>query len=213
MPVLGLRLTAGPIELRGVTDEDLPVLADLASRGVHEADAMPFMVPWTQGSPEEISRAVAAYHWRCRGEWSLDRWSMQLGVWHEGALVGCQGLDAEDFLVTRTAETGSWLGMEHHGQGIGTAMRQVICAFAFDHLDAEEITSCAFADNPASQAVSRKVGYRENGRRRVKRGPGQGKLAQEQLFVLCREDLNRYEEPLNVSGLEALRGSMGLGTH
>lgn len=102
------------------------------------------------------------------------------------------------------------LGLEHHGHGIGTAMRQVICAFAFDSLDAEEITSCAFADNPASQAVSRKVGYRENGRRRVKRGPGEGELAQEQLFVVGPHDLVRYNQPLQVNGLDALRRSIGL---
>lgn len=39
-------------------------------------------------------------------------------------------------------------------------MRQVMCAFLFDHL---AITSSAFTDNPASLAVSRKVGYRPNG--------------------------------------------------
>ena len=43
-------------------------------------------------------------------------------------------------------------------------MRQMICAFLFDHLDFEEITSGAFTDNPASLAVSRKVGYRDERR-------------------------------------------------
>ena len=60
-------------------------------------------------------------------------------------------------------ETGSWLGMKHHGRGIGTVMRQALCAFMCDHLDAAEVTSAAFVDNHASLAVSRKVGYRENG--------------------------------------------------
>lgn len=27
-------------------------------------------------------------------------------------------------------------------------MRQTLCAFVFDHLDAEEVTSGAFEDNP-----------------------------------------------------------------
>lgn len=37
-------------------------------------------------------------------------------------------------------------------------MRQALCAFLFDCLDAQEITAGAFVDNPASLAVSRKVG-------------------------------------------------------
>ena len=48
------------------------------------------------------------------------------------------------------ADKRSWLGRGFQGRGIGTAMRRVICAFAFDHLDAEQVTSGAFSDNPAS---------------------------------------------------------------
>jgi hypothetical protein len=48
-------------------------------------------------------------------------------------------------------------------------MRQVICAFVFDHLDAEYVTSGAFSDNLASLGVSRKVGYADNGWEPVKR--------------------------------------------
>jgi hypothetical protein len=36
--------------------------------------------------------------------------------------------------VNRTTETGSWLAYRFQGRGIGTAMRRVIAAFAFDHL-------------------------------------------------------------------------------
>ena len=49
----------------------------------------------------------------------------------------------------------------------------MMCAFVFDHLDAVQITSGAFTDNPASLAVSRKVGYRENGVVRRERRPGE----------------------------------------
>ena len=46
-PVLGLRVTAGPIELSGADDATLIALADLAFEGIHEPDAMPFLQPWT----------------------------------------------------------------------------------------------------------------------------------------------------------------------
>jgi RimJ/RimL family protein N-acetyltransferase len=208
MPMLGLRISAGPLELRGITDDDLPALCDLAARGIHPPDRMPFSTPWTLASGEELMRNTAKYHWHNRATWSPDAWMLNLGVWWEGELAGTQGLTTVDYLVTRTGETGSWLGRRFQGRGIGTAMRQAICAFAFDHLDAEEVTSGAFEDNPASLAVSRKVGYRDNGVRRMKRGAGE--LGLNRQLVLRPEDLVRGEHPLAVEGVGALRESIGL---
>ncbi len=207
LPLLGLRISAGPLELRGLSDEDLPALCELASRGIHPEDEMPFSVPWSVGPPAEIAARVAAYHWRCRGSWSPQQWSMQLGVWHEGVLVGCQGMQSVDYLITRTAGTGSWLGQPYQGRGIGTAMRQVICTFAFDHLDTVEVTSAALRYNRASQAVSRKIGYRDNGEQRTSLGDD---LVVELHYRLSAENLLRYEHPLVIEGLGPLRRSIGL---
>jgi hypothetical protein len=100
--------------------------------------------------------------------------------------------------------------MAHQGRGIGTAMRRAICALAFDHLDAEEVTSGAFTDNPASLAVSRKVGYRLGGQTRLRRR--QGELAVNQQLVLRPDDLVRGEHPVTVEGLPAFRRAIGLDT-
>lgn len=208
LPLLGLRITAGPLELRGITDDDLVLLCDLAERGIHDPDSMPFYFPWTAAPRGELARNTAAYHWRSRAAFSIASWALHLGVWLDGELVGSQGYETENFLVTRTGETGSWLGREYQGRGIGTAMRQVVCAFVFDHLGAEEVTSGAFLDNPASLAVSRKVGYRDNGVRRLRRRDGE--LALNQQLVLRPEHLVRSEHQLVVEGLPAFRRSIGL---
>ena len=76
-----------------------------------------------------------------------------------GVLVGLQELMAKDFAVTRTVETGSWLGAAHQGDGIGTEMREAVLQFAFDHLKATRADSGAFVDNPRSLRVSEKLGY------------------------------------------------------
>lgn len=206
-PVLGLRIAAGPLELRGITDDDLVRLCELAQGGIHPPEQMPFYVPWTDAAPDALARSTAAYHWRNRADYTVSSWGLELGVWYDGVLVGCQGLRTSDFLTTRTGETGSWLGREHQGRGIGTRMRQAICAFAFDHLDAAEVTSGAFLDNPASLAVSRKVGYRENGRQRLERRAGE--MAVNQGLVLTPADLVRGD-PLAVEGLPAFRRLVGL---
>ncbi|MBA3780717.1 MAG: GNAT family N-acetyltransferase [Nocardioides sp.] len=207
-PPLGLRATAGPVELRGIGDDDLVTLAELAVAGIHEPDRMPFFFPWTDVPADELPMQFVKYHWKLRAEWSPSSWELNLGVWFEGTLVGVQGVSTRDFLVTRAGETGSWLGQAQQGRGIGTAMRQAICALCFDHLGFTEITSGAFVDNPASLAVSRKVGYRLNGVRRLARRPGE--LAVNQGLVLSPDDFVRGEHSLEVTGADAVRRSIGL---
>lgn len=207
LPLLGLRITAGPLELRGITDDLLMPLADLAVAGIHDPAAMPFYVPWSTAPADVLPRNFAQFHWSNRASFSPRRWTLELAVLWEGRLVGCQGFSTHDYLVTRTGETGSWLGREFQGRGIGTAMRRAICAFAFDHLDAAEVTSGAFADNPASLAVSRRVGYRPNGVRRLERRPGEVAVVQE--LLLAPQDLVHGPD-LEVAGGDAFRAAIGL---
>lgn len=207
-PPLGLTIEAGPVVLRGICDEILPALCDLVVRGIHDPDEMPFYSPWTDAPREQLALNTAAYHWRARADFAPQAWGLHLAVFHEDRLVGTQGFETSDYLVTRTGETGSWLGREFQGRGIGTAMRRAICAFAFDHLDAVAITSGAFLDNPSSLGVSRKLGYQPNGIRRLKRR--EGELALNQAFLLAPEDFVRGPHPLQVSGLTEIRQFIGL---
>jgi RimJ/RimL family protein N-acetyltransferase len=207
LPLLGLRITAGPVELRGVTDDLIVPLAELASAGIHDADLMPFYSPWSLTTAEQMPRSMGQFHWGQRAGFSVTKWGADLAVFYEGEIVGVQGIGTHDYLITRTAETGSWLSRRYQGKGIGTAMRQVICAFAIDCLDAEQITSAAYTDNPASLAVSRKCGYTENGFEFKTR---MGKRATLQRIVLEPANLVRYEHELTVAGLSDFRRSIGL---
>ncbi len=203
-----LRVQCGPLELRAIADEDIPVIVDLVLDGVHEPGQMPFAQPWTEAPWHELARNTAAYYWSTRASFSPNDWTLDLVVRLDGQIVGVQGFHALDYLVVRTGETGSWLGRAHQGRGIGTTMRQVICALLFDHLDAHEITSAAFLDNPASLAVSRKVGYVDNGTFREQRRPGE--LARSRKLLLTRDRFIRPEHPVHVEGAAALRTAIGL---
>ncbi|HSP53924.1 MAG TPA: GNAT family protein [Cryobacterium sp.] len=207
-PPFGLKITCGPVTLSPVRDADLPALAALALAGVHAPTEMPFFFPWTTGSPAEVRLRLMQYHWERRAAMSPAAWTLETTVRFDGEVVGCQSISTRDYLVTRTGETGSWLGLKHHGRGIGTVMRQALCAFMFDHLDAAEVSSAAFVDNPASLAVSRKVGYRENGVGRLKRRDGE--MALNQRLVLTATTLNRAETELKVEGTRQLREFLGL---
>jgi len=207
LPLLGLRITAGPIELRGITDDLLGSLADLAVEGISSPGGPPFLTPWKTEPPRDLPRSFAQYYWQLRADFSPDRWTAPLAVLWDGEPAGVQELFGDKYLVNRTAETGSWLARRFQGRGIGTAMRQVIAAFAFDHLDAQHVTSAAFSDNVASVSVSRKVGYTENG---VDIWAREGMPVLHQRFLLSRGNLVRYEHPLMVAGLAAFRHSIGL---
>jgi len=207
LPLLGLRITAGPIELQGITDDLLGPLACLAAEGISSPGGPPFLTPWKAEPPQDLPRFLAQYYWRLRADFFPDRWTAPLAVLWDGELAGVQELFGDKYLVNRSTETGSWLARRFQGQGIGTAMRQVIAAFAFDQLDAKHVTSAAFTDNPASVSVSRKVGYTENG---IDIWAREGKPVPHQRFLLSQGNLVRYEHPLMVTGLDAFRRSIGL---
>ena len=206
-PPYRLELCAGDLQLRVVSDDDVPGLVDLALAGIHAPDRMPFSTPWTLSPPEKLPAELVRYFSSVRASFGPDSFDLLFAVRVAGELVGVQGLHGRDYPVTRTVETGSWLGLAHQGRGIGTRMRQTVCAYAFDELAAAEVTSAAFVDNPASLAVSRKVGYRPNGVVRLKRRDGE--MALNQKLVLASGDLVRGE-PLEVVGARDLRVFLGL---
>jgi RimJ/RimL family protein N-acetyltransferase len=212
LPALGLRIAvtspAGDLVLAGITDDLLAELAEVAKAGIHDPERMPFTFPWTDTAPERFALQFAQYHWGTRASWSPEKWDLNLAVLQDGRPIGVQGFSTSDYLVTRVGETGSWLGQVHQGRGVGTIMRRAICAFLFDHLDAVRITSGYFSDNPGSGAVSRKVGYRENGTERRQRRPGE--LATLTLLTLDPDDFDRGGVEIEVEGLAPFRRSVGL---
>ncbi|WP_106813860.1 GNAT family N-acetyltransferase [Microbacterium timonense] len=183
-PASALRVTSGDLELRWIDDEILVELAELAGRGIHDPADMPFEHPWSRGTADEVGRSVLTYQWSARTQVTRDRFALELAVLHDGRPVGIQGLTARDWPVLRSVQTGSWLGREHQGRGIGTRMRVMALHLAFDGLGADEATSGAFADNPASNAVSRRVGYQPDGAVRVARD---GVAVAHNRYVMSRE--------------------------
>jgi len=160
-PPADLRLQTPDLELRWPSPDDLGELADLAAAGVHDPEVQPFMVPWTDDSPEERARGTLQYNWSRWGSWKPSDWVLPFAVIRDEVVVGSQALGGHDFAVLREVHTGSWLGLRYQGQGIGTQMRAAVLQLAFEGLGARWAVSAAFDDNPASLGVSRKLGYRD----------------------------------------------------
>ena len=148
------------------------------------------------------------YHRSLRESWKPESWTIDLGIWTNGVLVGVQGIGAEAFAERRTVDTGSWLGSSHQGSGIGTEMRAAVIELAFGHLGARAVTSAAFEANTASRRVSEKLGYSIVGRDSLSpRGTPQPHL----LLRLEREDWAGAPFPVVVEGIEPCLPLFGAG--
>jgi RimJ/RimL family protein N-acetyltransferase len=200
-PLLGLRLRTPRLELRLPTAAEIDELADVARRGVHPPDLMPFSVAWTDTTASASVRDdFAAFHLGLRADWRPEDWMLECGVWADGRLVGAQALRGVGFHDRREVSTGSWLGCAFQGSGYGTEMRAAILHLAFAGLGAEVAESGALEGNVASERVSEKLGYSRAGERTVtpRRAP-----VREQIFRLDAatwESSNRLA--VAIAGLE-----------
>ena len=151
--------------LRVGTTGEVRALGELARRGIHPPEEMPFGVAWSDrtalpGFLEEF----AAFHRE-----HLDR----LDSRGAGASTSSSGSTASSSAPRASAgggsprsplsATGSWLGREAQGRGIGTEMRAAALELAFRGLGAEAATSGWLEGNAASGRVSEKLGYRKTG--------------------------------------------------
>jgi RimJ/RimL family protein N-acetyltransferase len=216
-PPFALRISCGPLELRVLRDDDLPELVELVRGGIQVPGLpMPFLRDWHEeafepGSPDGFPTTSLSWWWTQRASFAPDDWRLALVVRRDGVLVGMQDLHATDFALTRLVMTGSWLGSAHQGMGTGTLIRQLVVGFAFDELGADQCESGYIVGNRASAAVSRKVGYVNNGQRRIVQHTRQGKVGvHEQRVVVTPATFVRPDDHVPVEGASALRRFLGI---
>lgn len=207
-PLFGLRVRTPVLELRYPDDHDLTALAAL-SGDIHDDDFLPFSGTWSLLPDGERERAVLQYHWGRRGDFSAERWRLELVAVVDGQVVGTQGAIAQDFPITRTLETGSWLGRAHQGKGLGKEMRAAILHLAFEGLGALRADTGAVEGNAASLAVTARMGYHANGDSIDATNGVRTRLLR---FTLDREAwlLSRRDD-IELVGLEPCRELFGLG--
>ena len=132
---------------------------------------------------------------------------MNLGIFHDGRPMGSQSIHGRQFAVYRTVDTGSWLGAAFQGHGYGKEMRAAVLAFAFDGLGARYAESGAFIDNDRSNAVSRSLGYEENGRAEL---APRGEPRETIRWRMSAEQWRSRERPsVTIEGLDACRDLFG----
>jgi RimJ/RimL family protein N-acetyltransferase len=207
-PLFDLEVRTPRLTLRYADDHLCTELATLASKGIHDPSTMPFAIPWTDIESPELERQAFRFWWGCRADTSPAKWNLILVAIVDATVVGTTSLGSSEFAVTRTFETGSWLGRDHQGRGLGKEMRYATLQLGFDGFGAEQATTGAFSDNPASLGVTRSLGYEPNGRLRHER---RGELAESLRFQMTREHWATIRrDDISLHGVEAVRELLGL---
>ena len=127
-------------------------------------------------------------YWRSLAHWKPETWHLSLAVYMDDEPVGVQDIWANDFFRARSVGTCSWITRSRQGKGFGTESRSAVLEFAFSCLMAGEARTEYYHGNIASERVSRKLGYVNNGERLTYRegsgqitecppAPHQGKMA------------------------------------
>ena len=197
-PLFDLRLQAGAVLLRPVTDPDLEVLATLLPDDV-ELDPRSERFAGLADDRDRQRRFVQGA-WRSRGSWSPRAWCLDLGVEVDGELVGLQSLEGDDFGELRTVDSASWLVVAARGRGLGTSMRAAALGLAFEHLGAVAAVSSAVLDNHASLGVSQRLGNADNG---ISRVSTRGGVAELRHLRLTAETWRSTSRRVEVSGVAA----------
>lgn len=147
----------GHLTLRPPTDEDVPRITEICrDPAIGHFTTVP--VPYTRSD----ARAFV--------EFSRDRLARGIGA-HlladvDGAVVGAVGLDVNH--ADRAGRIGYWVAPDARGQGVATTATRLVCAWAMAdsglHLQRLELDTAA--NNTASNAVARRLGFTHEGTRR-----------------------------------------------
>ncbi len=207
-PLYALRIQSKRLVLRLPTDAEILAMIDLAKAGIHDPMEMPFGSPWSTIPSPAFERGFLAHHWKMRAGWSPDDWTLNLMTELDGVPIGTQGIGAVKFAVFGAVSTGSWLGRAYQGLGYGKEMRAAILAFAFDGLGAKVARTQAFFDNAPSNAVSRSLGYVEDGLDSI---APEGVARDSQRFRMTAEMWRARPRPaVDIEGLDACRDMFGI---
>ncbi|GAA2476996.1 GNAT family N-acetyltransferase [Terrabacter carboxydivorans] len=156
-PLHGIRLRTADLDLRVMTEADLPELWELLPDDV---EMNPHATTYAGLDVPANRRAVLAQgYWRALGLWSPDDWALPFVVRRDGEVVGAQWLEGPDWRADHAVDSSSWLVPAARGRGLGKQMRAAVLALAFGPLRAEVAVSSAVLGNAGSLGVSRSLGY------------------------------------------------------
>ena len=105
-PLFDLVVRTPRLELRLPHEDEFAALIELADRGIHDPETMPFFIPWTDLEPQQRARETARWLWGHRANWSPENWTLTAAAFVDGRPVGMQDVGAQRFRAVLSVETG-----------------------------------------------------------------------------------------------------------
>jgi RimJ/RimL family protein N-acetyltransferase len=208
-PLLNVEVRTPMLTLAAADDDLLERLVPVIREGVVSPGQMPFDDPMSlyEDNPRREWNWLRRI-WAGRARVDQQQWRFYFVVMIDSNPIGMQDLIGINFATFGTVSTFSWLEPSFRRRGLGTEMRSAVLHLAFAGLDAREASSEAFADNDASNGVSRTLGYEPNGTTWATR---RGNPAPLNAWKLTRK---RWEQSrrddIQLTGVEACLPVLGL---
>ncbi len=161
--------------------------------------------------PPASERKFLGGEWAARAKTSPTWWHLSFAVVVNDEPIGMQDITGVEFPTVRTVNSFSWLARSYQGLGLGKEMRAAVLYLAFEGLGALRAESDAFDDNPASQAVSRALGYEPNGTLLAPRPSGAAPMSR---FLLTKHNWDASQagtrDDIVIEGLDRCAALLGL---
>jgi RimJ/RimL family protein N-acetyltransferase len=207
-PLFDLEVRTPRLTLRYLDDELSAELVAVAARGVHDPAVMPFSIPWTDLPSPQMEQEAMRFYARTRADMRPEAWNLQFAVMVDGDVVGACDVMANDFPVLRQFTTGSWLGRDVQGRGLGKEFRMAALTLGFDGLGAQYALTGMWHDNAASKGVTESLGYDFEGRRRALRRGVPDEMLGYRMPRAHWETIRR--DDITLTGVDAARQFLGL---
>lgn len=146
-----------------------PQMSDYAMWAALRDASREFLAPWEPiWAADELSRSafrrrIRRYQREIRGDLAYPFFIFRKT---DNALIGGCTLSNVRRGVTQSAALGYWIGERYARRGHMTAALTVMLPFVFQVLTLHRLEAACIPENEASQALLRKVGFREEGRAR-----------------------------------------------
>lgn len=120
-------------------------------------------------------------------KWDEGSYEFFIELKSEKKVIGGLGLKVDE--NDKIGETGFWINQKYWRKGYITEALKALFDFAFDKLKLRKIESGAFAENEASNAIHKKMGYVLEGMKR-KHGicKATGEIHDENIYGLLKEE-------------------------
>jgi RimJ/RimL family protein N-acetyltransferase len=204
-PLFDLKITTPNLEIIVPDDAVIHEIGNASLGNILDPDRLEFFAhpEWTQLKAPEYQQQHIQHYWGNRANWSFDKWTLNVAALHDGKPIGGASLNGVDFQKTRSIETGSWILKDYRGRGFGKELRAGLIVLGFDFISAYLMTSTANKENAPSNAVSKSLGYQENGQTSIH------KPCDSIRYLLTRADWKEnkpdWADQIKVSGYENCR--------